>query len=282
MQESYNEVGLVGKVAEITHRKAKTRNGDKNYIAGEVMLQTGEDNIIPVSFFQNETTKDGKDNRGYTAMETMIEEFKTIAKDGPDEADIVEMSGGRLEENSYYSESGQLYRGFRTSGRFFNRRAGANAKNEFIVEGTIVNIHEEIKNDLPTGRLFIDLLVIAYGDRAHILKLVVRDEAGASYIKSSLSNGDEVKFAGEIEFSKVEEEITEEAAFGPPITRITSKVERNLVITSATAAKQSSLSQEEIQTALAEREGRLKEEKERTARKKSESKPQSTRGNFSL
>lgn len=282
MVESYNKVDLIGKVAEITHRVGKSRAG-LDYIAGEVMVETDSDNIIPISFFQNQLTKEGKPNSGYTAMETMIREFKTIAKDGREEADTLELGGAKLEENSFYSEDGQLRRGFRVSGRFFNRKAGADPKNEFIVEGTIVNIHEEVRQDLPTGRIFVDLLVIGWGDRANILKLVVKDEIGASYVKTSLSEGDEVKFAGEIQFSKVEEEFTEEAAYGPPITRVVSRVEKNLIISSATAAKQSTLSQEEIQTALADREGKLMETKERNARAaKTQAKPTSARGNFSL
>lgn len=283
MQESFNKVTLVGKVSEITYRKDVNRNKD-NYVAGEIKIETGEDNIIPVSFYQNELTKDGKPNGIYASLMTVIDEFKTIAKDGREAADTVSVTTGKLEENSFYGKDGNLIRQYRISSPFFNRKSGAEPANEFVVEGIVVNTSDEIKNDVPTGRLFVDLLVIGYGDRGNILRLVVEGEKGVDYIKSSVSERDEVKFAGQVLHSEINEQVKEEVAFGEPIIRITTRTEKKLLITSATAARESTASSEEIDTILADREGRLKVAKERaeSKAKKEETKTTSTRGNFSL
>lgn len=283
MQESFNKVTLTGKVAEITYKKGVNKNND-NYVAGEIKIETGEDNIIPVSFYQNELTKEKKPNGIYAGLMTAIEEFKTIAKDGRDAADTITVNAGRLEENSFYGKDGNLIRQYRISSPFFNRKQNAELANEFVVEGIVVNIADEIKNEVPTGRLFVDLLVVGYADRGNILRLVVEGEKGVDYIKSSVSERDEVKFAGQVLHSEINEELKEEVAFGDPIIRITTRTERKLLITSATAARESTVSSEEIDTILADREGRLKIDKEKAASKakKEESKPASTRGNFSL
>lgn len=283
MQQSFNKVTLTGKVAEITHRKDVNKNGDK-YVAGEIKIETGKDNIIPVSFYQNELTKDKNPNRVYEGLITAIDEFKTIAKDGREAADVITVTSGQLEENSFYGRDDKLVRKYRISSPFFNRKAGAAPANEFVVDGVVINTNEEIKNDVPSGRLFVDLLVVGYGNRGNVLRLVVEDEKGVNYIKSSISAGDEVKFAGQVLHSETNEEIKEEAAFGAPIVRIVTRTEQKLLITSATAARESTASQEEIDTILADREGKLKVDKEKQAQKakKEEAKPASTRGNFSL
>lgn len=283
MQQSFNKVTLTGKVAEITHKKDVNKNGDK-YVAGEIKIETGEDNIIPVSFYQNELTKEKKPNRVYEGLITAIEEFKTIAKDGRDAADVITVTSGQLEENSFYGKDDNLIRQYRISSPFFNRKSGAELANEFVVEGVVINTNEEIKNEVPSGRLFVDLLVVGYNNRGNVLRLVVEGEKGVDYIKSSVSEGDEVKFAGKVLHSETNEEIKEEVAFGAPIVRIITRTERKLLITSATAAKESTASQEEIDTILADREGKLKVDKEKQAQrtKKEETKSTSTRGNFSL
>ena len=283
MVESFNLVKLVGPIAEIVYNEGTS---PKPYVAGEVKIKTADDNIIPVSFYQSETTKAGKENKIYNSIMTVISEFKTITKDGIENADIISVGGASLEENSYYDQCNQLVRGFRVSSPFYNRKAGAESENEFVVEGTVLNIVEEINDDVPTGRVFVDLLVVGYGDRGNVLRLTVEDERGASYIKTSISQMDEVKFAGEIIFSETRKEIKEETAFGSPIVRVINTLERKLLIRSATAARQSTVSQEEIETVLADREGRLKAQKEKRDRKNSSTtsakKEAPARGNFTL
>lgn len=279
--ESTNKVTLIGKVVEISHREAQLSDG-VNYIAGKVMVDTGDDNIIPVDFFQKEKRNDGKPNGLYASTITVVEEFRTVAKDGKDEADIVEISTGQLSENSYTAANGQFYRGFSVRSAFYNRKAGASPQNQFIISGIIMNIVEEIENELPTGSLLIDLLSIGWNNRGDVLRLVVEDEKGAAYIKNSLSKGDEVKLAGEIVVTETRKEKVEEVAFGDPIVQVETRTERKLLVTSASAAKSSSIADEDLQTILAEREGRLKKAEEKAKQKNAKTQPKKERTGFSL
>lgn len=255
--ESVNTVKIVGKLVEISHKDGVNKNGQE-YIAGKVMIETEPDNIVPIDFYQNVLKKDGKTaNSVYKGIMTMINEFKTIAKDGRDAADIVEVSAGRLEENSFYAQSGALLRGFRTSAPFFNRRANVDNENSFVTTGIVLNMVDEIKSDVPTGTLFVDLLVIGYGNRGDVLRFVVEDEKGVKYLKDSLSNEDEVKFAGNIIVGETRVEKVEEAAFGSPIVEYDTRTERKLLVNSMAPVQENGLDKAEMETILAAREGRM-------------------------
>lgn len=268
--ESTNKVTLIGKVIEISHREGTT-DDNVAYIAGKVLVETGQDNIIPVDFFQKAKKNDGGVNPLYKSTVTVVEEFRTVAKDGLEAADVVEISGGQLNENSYTAANGTFYRGFGVRSAFYNRKADGKPSNQFIVSGIVVGVIEEVVNELPTGTLMLDLLVIGYKNRGDVLRLVIEDEKGAKFIQNSINKGDEVKLAGEILVVETRKEKIEEVAFGDPIVQIETRTERKLLITSITPAKTSSIAEEEIQTILAEREGRLQKAKDKAEKKNTKS-----------
>lgn len=279
--ESTNNVNLIGKLAAIEHREGKDDNNIP-YIAGKAMIKTGEDNIIPVDFFQKAKTNAGNDNSVYAGIVTMVEEFKTIAKDGEEEADTVQIGGSNLSENSYTDiKTGIFHRGFQTRAAFYSRKNGGDTENKFTLSGIVMGVIEEVVNEVPTGNLLIDLLVIGYNNRGDVIRLNVEDPKGAAYIKNSISKGDEVKFQGEIINAETKTEKVEQVAFGDPIVQVITKIERKLIITSATAAKASAVEDSEVQTILAEREGRLEKAKEKAANKNAKSAAPERKG-FSL
>lgn len=265
--QSTNKVTLEGKLVEISHREDTLANGNK-YVAGKVMIQTAEDNIIPVDFFQNEKKKDGGENSVYKGLMTFIKEARTIAKDGIEAADGVSVTTGQLGENSYYPVgAANLVRGFRIGSPFYRTKADAKEENSFVVSGIVLDMPEEIKDNVPTGTLFIDLLIIGYNNRGEVVRFSVEDPAGVSYIKNSTSKGDEVKLAGSILVRETREEKVEQTAFGGPIVEFITKTERKLLVTSATAAHASSVPESELTTMLSEREARLNEAKAKQEQK---------------
>lgn len=260
-QQSVNKAPITGILVEISHNEGTNKHGQE-YIAGRVMLETSPDNIIPIDFYQNVLKKDGSPNGVHKGVMTMINEFRSKSKDGREAADLVEVGAARIEENSFYTQGGGLVRGFRISAPFFQRaKAGANPENSFIITGIVLNMVEEIKQDVPTGSLFVDLLTIGYGDRGDVLRFTIEDEKAVNYLKNSLSNGDEVKFAGEVKMTETTVEKTEEAAFGAPIIEYDTRYERKLLVRSMTPATTPTIPSEEIQTILAAREGRMAQSK---------------------
>lgn len=267
MSNMLNKVVLIGKIAEITSRTGATKDG-RDYIAGDVMVETEADVIVPVSFFQMKKKKDGGDNNIYKGIETFVQEAKTILQDGRDLADVVSITGASLEENSFYSREGNLIRGFRISSAFFNRKkADTPCENNFVVEGILESMTEEVKNDEPTGRLFMDLLLVGYADRGHLVRFTVENEAGVNYAKNNLNVGEQVKIGGKIVYSETQEEKREEVEFGEPLITVVTKTERKLEITSIASAKEPDIDSEKIETILATRAGRLAEMKEKSEAK---------------
>ena len=279
-KESINKINLTGRIMEIESRTGVTKNGAP-YLGGTVKIETSPDNIIPVSFFATEKTKAGSDNPIYKSLQTVITDYKTVHEHTADEADIVEASGVRVSENIYFPTADRMIRGFQLNGAFFNRNNSASPKNEFIVSGEIVEIIEDVKDDVPTGTLTVRLLVVSYGDKANIIDFKVEDPAGVNYIKSTFSAGMEVKVTGSVIIDETIEEIKEEAAFGEPIVTTTRKTERKLLITSATAPVESSITLAEKTTMLAVREADIQAKKAEASKPTQTSKPKSG-GDFTL
>lgn len=259
-KESTNIVNLTGKIVEIEHRNGVTKKGVP-YLGGTVKVETSPDNIVPVSFFAQEITSKGKENPIFKSLNTVVNEFKTIQQHTREEADTVEISGARLSENIFFPQPDRMIRGFQATGAFFNRNNNATPKNEFIVSGEIVGVIEDIKDDVPTGTLTLRLLVVSYGDKANILDFKVEDPAAVKYVKSTFSDGMEVKVTGSIIVDETIEEVKEEVAFGEPIIRTTRKTERKLLITSSTAPIESSIPADEKAKMFAVREADIQTKK---------------------
>lgn len=276
-QESVNIVNLTGKVAEIEVRTGFTKK-NVAYIGGRIKIETGEDNIIPVSFFAQETTSKGKQNPVYKSLFTVAEGYKSIAQHGREEADTVELTGGRLEENIYFPSEDKMFRGFQIGGTFFKRNNMAQTKNDFVITGEILEVIEEIKkkdgDDVPTGAVIVRLLVIGWGDKGNVIDFIAEEPSAAQYIKASFSQDMEVKLSGKIVIDETTETITEPVAFGEPLERAITRTERKLVIKSATAPISTTLPTEDKAKILATREADIQEKKE-AAGKKTQAAPKS-------
>jgi hypothetical protein len=277
-KESTNKVMLAGPIVEITHKRGEYSG--KAFLAGTVSIETGEDNIIPVDFFQYATTKEGKANGVYASLETVIKEYKTISEHSREEADHVEVSTGNLTENAFYGRDGKLVRQFKIGSPFFNRKSSVEPKNEFIVSGEVVRIQEELKDDVPTGALILTLLVVGYGDKANLIDFRVEGEQKADYVKTNYSPGQEVKIEGEIIVREVEKRLEEEVAFGDPIVQVKTWTEKALLVKGGTPPVETSYTTEQKQAMLSERTAKLEKDKKKAEKK--ESKPQKASQGFDL
>ena len=283
MKEDLNKVTIRGKIVEIKSRTGVDTK-QRNYIAGTVTIDTGDDNFIPVDFYAAEFTNLGKENGIYKSLQTVVNDFKTINVHGRDEADTVEITGATLRENFFHIAEDRLLRGFKINSAFFNRKAEAEPGSEFITTGHILDIIEDVKNDVPTGSVTVRLLIVGWSDTANVLDCTVEEPTGVEYIKSTFSSGMDVKITGTIVVKEILETKEEEAAFGPKIVETIRTTNRKLLITSATPPVESSMTDQDKQTMLAEREGRIQKDKEKWIKdNKGGSKPTSgSAGNFSL
>lgn len=259
-QQSVNSVTLTGKLVEMESRTGLTKK-NVPYIAGNVKVETSEDNIIPVSFFAQEITSKGKENSIYKSLLTVVSDFKTIQQHTREEADTVEITSANINENIFFPQPDRMIRGFQVSASFFNRNNNATPDNTFTISGEILEVIEDVENDVPTGTLTLRMLVVGYNDKPNIIDFKVEDPAGAKYMKSTFSPNMEVKVSGHIVIDETVEEIKEPVAFGEPIVRTIRKVERKLLVTSATPPIETTIPAEDKAKMLAVREADIQAKK---------------------
>lgn len=286
MAQHENKVTIKGTVVEIQTRTGINKNNDE-YIGGKIMVEAGKDNIIPVDFYANKMKKSGGENSIYKSLQSVVQDYKTIAANGRDEADTIEVGGGNLQENTFYVQDGNvMIRGFNIQAPFFNRKQINDPSAEFIIVGEIVKLEDEIKkeggDEVPTGNAILTLLVVGYNNTANLLDFHIEGEKAVAYAKANFAPGLEVKINGEIQVIETVETTTEEVAIGEPIVEEKRRTERKLILKGATAPVDSSITSEDKETMLANREADLKKKKESAQSKAKGSNKKASAGNFSL
>lgn len=274
LKQDTNKIEIAGKIIEIEKRTG-TKDGI-DWISGTVKVETGKDNIIPIGFYSSALTKDKKPNKIYASLQTVCNSYQTVA--AGEEADTIVVDSARLSENIFFPTPETLIRGFQIQSSFFNRKAVAAGDEhaKFTLTGTIVSVVDEIKNDLPTGRLILKLLVVQYGDKADIFDLVIDKPEAVNYVRNTCSEMDKIKVQGDIIITE-EVEISEEpTAFGEPIEQVKRKTTRELIVKSATPPTPTDLTREQVDELLKKRETLTATKKAEAAAKQNAPKTQST------
>lgn len=274
LKQDTNKIEIAGKIIEIEKRTG-TKDG-VDWISGTVKVETGKDNIIPIGFYSAALTKDKKPNKIYASLQTVCDSYKTVA--AGEEADTIVIDSAQLSENIFFPNPETLIRGFQIQSSFFNRKTVTvgDEHAKFTLTGTIVSIVDEIKNDLPTGRLVLKLLVVQYGDKADIFDLVIDKPEAVNYVRNTCSEMDKIKVQGDIIITE-ELEISEEpTAFGEPIEQVKRKTTRELIVKSATPPTPTDLTREQVDELLKKRETLTATKKAEAAAKQNAPKTQST------
>lgn len=274
LKQDTNKIEIAGKIIEIEKRTG-TKDG-VDWISGTVKVETGKDNIIPIGFYSSALTKEKKPNKIYASLQTVCDSYKTVA--AGEEADTIVIDSAQLSENIFFPSPETLIRGFQIQSSFFNRKTvvAGDEHAKFTLTGTVVSVVDEIKNDLPTGRLILKLLVVQYGDKADIFDLVIDKPEAVNYVRNTCSEMDKLKVQGDIIITE-ELEISEEpTAFGEPIEQVKRKTTRELIVKSATPPTPTDLTREQVDELLKKRETLTATKKAEAAAKQSAPKTQST------
>lgn len=245
----------------------------KKRVEGSVTIKTNDTNFIRYSVKVNEKTSAGADNKTYTGIQTVMNEYKSIATVGEEEADKVRVSG---DLNIYTGQNGVVV-GYKSN--FFNRIKNVDEfdpKAEFSVEVFISSMTPEIdSNGEETGRLVVSGWVPMYNSGIEPIKLVAEGDV-ASAVESMFEPGQTVEFFGEMINSRVEIVKEIPVAIGKPRREVKTTYKNELIITGASEAYEEGVSAEKpyeaetIKAAIQERENKLAEAK---AKAQSGSKP---------
>ncbi len=258
LRQANAKVSVAGVVSEID-LKPEVKDG-KNVIKGSLTVQTSADNFVRFNVMVNETTKNGDTNKTYAGIQTVMNEYKSIAKVGVDDADRVFVNG---DLNIFTGQNGTSV-GYKSN--FFNRAKSLEdfePKAEFSVEVYITQIVPEIKNDEETGRVLVKGWVPTYNLIEPITLVAPKEIAGA--IDSTFAPGQTAEFYGDCINSRVEKVTEIPVAIGKPRKKVETSYVNVLVIPGASEPYEEGVSKEKpydadtIQAAIREREAALAE-----------------------
>lgn len=279
LREAVNNVVIEGTVAEI-RIEAKTVNG-KEFITGEVDIQTDETSTHTVKVFANKYNKEGKESSLYKGIETVMNEYKSIASHGKDAADRVRITQGKIGLNEYVGQDDTIKSYPQLSTNFINRLTVTEEftpKAEFEVEMYVHSVTDEVKNEEETGRAVLKGYVPLYGGKVIPFSFVVAEKSAVEYVSSNYETGSTVTVYGDIvnRVNVTKKEV--EVGFGKPQEKITRTTVREYVITGGTPPLDEEDTKayniEVIKKALVEREAHHEEMKAK--KKESNNKPATT------
>lgn len=276
LREAVNEVVIEGVVSEINIEEMG--EGNDVFLTGEVLIKTGSDSVHTVNVFSKKFNKEGKESTIFKGLQTIKNEYKSIAKYG-EEADRIRITTGKLGLNEYVGGDGEIKSYPQISANFINRlKAGEefNPRAEFEVEVVVKNIKPEIKNDEETGRAIVDAIIPVYGGKVIEFRLVATKENGVSdYLFNNVEKGQTITLYGEVVNQTIVERREVGTGFGKPQEKIKSVTVREFLITGGNPPldedDDKAYSKEAIKKALVERETHHNEMKEKKKQQQNKS-----------
>lgn len=235
---------------------------NRTKIKGYVTVKTSDTNFIRFNVNVNEKTNDNKPNKTYTGIQTVMNEYKSIAEVGADTATRVRVNG---DVNPFTTQNGEVVVGYK--GNFFNRpKDGEDFENmaEFSVEMFISSIDPEFDNEAgETGRTIVSGWIPTYSGIEPI-SLIAEGEV-ATAVEAGFEPGQTVEFYGNIINNRIETITEIPVKIGKPRVKKTVETKNELIITGASEAYEDGITPElpydadTINAAINERESRLAE-----------------------
>lgn len=237
-------------------------------IRGFLVVKTSDVNFVTLNVYVNEKTSKGDPNKAYAGMQTVMNEYKSIAEVGEAEATKLSCNRGNLQPNSYIDRNNyEEMTNVRYSASFVNRvdesKRPYTPHASFEVEAFISSIMEEVdKEGEPTGRLRMMTYVPTYKG-VEPMTMIVPSEL-ADDVANLFETNQTARFYGELKNNVIIHENVIKLAIGG--SKVETREERvnEILLTGATEPyeEEKAYSLETIQKGLVERELRLKKEKE--------------------
>ncbi|MCY9038917.1 hypothetical protein MOE77_18640 [Bacillus inaquosorum] len=228
LREASNVVTIEGTLAEVRHTEWKNGNG----LNIELDIEVAPNEVHTVKGFSKYKKDDGSDNAVAKGYQTIVSEYKSIAKHGRDEADKVRITQGKISLNEYYSH-GNFKSYPQLMANFVNRldaNEEFNPRAEFDVEVFVKNVTEEKVKGEETGRVNLNGYIPVYNGKVIPFTFVVTKE-GSQYVENNYEKGSTVNVFGKIINYKEQKVTTKAAAFGEDKKEITSITRREYLIT---------------------------------------------------
>jgi len=278
MNQAENKVVIEGILSEIDLKLGSfNKNGSQmKSIGGNIKVRvTQEINKvekqleIPVQMFASELTNKGTKNPAFESIERIMNEYKSIAAVGEDDADRVRITSGQLRMNEYWGQNEQLISYPRVNASFVSKvkKDELNPRATFEVQFVVANkIAEVDKDGVETGRYRVNGILPQWGDKVDIIPFFAESAGVIDAVSNYWNEGDTVKASGKLNFSSQTEIVHEEVGFGEPIEKVKTINVSDLVITGGSQTPLEgdfAFNMDEIKSALAARKADLEARKEK-------------------
>lgn len=275
-----------------------TKDG-KTFIKGDLVIQTGDINFITINVYANELKEDGTENKTYAGIKTVMNEFNSIAKVGKENATkvVIKDNYGQIRPRSYVGRDGQVHVGIRYQSMIIDRYKDApdkfNPHAWFEIEMAIVQIAPEVyttgeQKGEETGRAIVKGWMPVYDGGVEPMTLYAPAEDGiAEAIMDDYVPGNTVKFYGDIINSRAVIEDVIPVKIGKPRVKTRTVFKNEMVIANVSDAygedsetpTPEPYDMDAIKKAVADRELRLEEEKDKVKKPETTAaKPKTNRG----
>ena len=251
----------------------------KNTIRGSLSIQTDEEglNVVKVEAYANEFTKSGTENKIYKSLLTIMDEYKSVADVGKEQATKISISNGQAAPSTFYGQNG-IATNTRYRSNFFNRVTGEYKPHAIFTDWKcwIKAIRPEIKEQEETGRLLVDVLVPQEYSQCKIEPMTLIVEAELADTFTSVFNVNSTAyFDGEIVHNVQITEVEVERQFGKSRIKENKKTVNELIITGGNPVEdeERGFNPEAIRNALVIRESAIATMKEETKNKPSTQSP---------
>lgn len=271
-----NTVRIEGILSEIDlkYGSFKKNGADVRSVTGNIKIRVqqvinGENKVleVPVYMFAGETTNAGTKNPAFESAERVMNEFKSIAAVGEEEADRVRITSGQISNNEYYNQTGQLVTFPRIRASFVSKIKKDDCHDEATFSAVVMvaaAAMEMDKDGVETGRYRVRGVIPQWGGKVDVLDFYAMGEGVISAVSSYWSEGDTVKMNGKLNFSSKTETRMVPVDFGEPREEHRTISVSELVITGGSNTPLEgdfAFNPDEIQSALNERQARLEEMK---------------------
>lgn len=254
---------LVRGVVSEKDLKVVTEDG-KTKITGHITVKTSDVNFVKFNVNVNAKTNAGADNKTYAGIQTVMNEYKSIAEVGEEGATRVKVSG---DISPFTGKNGEKIVSYKSN--FFNRLKAdeeLEAKAEFSVELFISGISPELDTEgVETGRTIVSGWMPTYNGIEPV-DLVAEGEV-AQAVDSGFEVGQTVEFYGDVINNRIETVTEIPVKIGKPRKKVSVEIKNDLIITGASEAYEEGITPElpyeadTIQAAIQERANRLEEAK---------------------
>lgn len=210
MKQADNVVKIEGLLSENKlERISYSRNGvNTEAIGGSVIIKSKthdaqgnvQDIEVPVYAFANKFKADGTPNKIYLGLEKVIENYKSIAAVGEENATKVSISNGQITENRYMTSDGKVVSFPRIRSNFINEvTRDLDPKASFNLTFVVHSIVDEATEDGDVYTV-IHALIPQYNDRVDKIDLYCANVKVAESVKDYWKAGDTVSAQGRLDF----------------------------------------------------------------------------------